>query len=108
MGIISELKSTYNFTRGELSKDINRNPTTKKAYKKVSGLFKTKKKLNQKKSKKPTKRWIEKGKSISTEEALEKIKNYSPKSKYKKIKYKRKPLREIKKKSFSTYLNNSF
>jgi len=99
MSFISEFKSTYNFAKGELRADIKRNPTLTKGYNKIKSL------RTKKRSKKPIKKWVEKGRSIPTEEVFKKIKKKAPKSKYKKIKYKRKPLTKIKKETFSTYLN---
>ena len=93
---MSEVKSTYKFAKGELAGDIKRNPTTRKAY------VKTKKTISKIKNPKKIKvKPIKRGKSITTEEALKKLKKRSPKSTYKKVKYKKKKLKQIKSDVFS-------
>ena len=97
MGIISELKSTYNFAKGELKSDLKRNPTTAKAIKKVKRFAKSPQKI------KFTK--VKRGKSISTEKALKKIKKGVPKSRFKRAKYKSKKSSQIRRETFNIGLN---
>jgi len=96
MGIMSEIRSTYSFAKGELKKDIKRSPTLSRAYDKTKKTFKKPKLVKIVKPKR--------GKSISNEAVLKKLKKSSPKSKYKRVKYKGKTWSGIKKDSFSTTL----
>lgn len=89
MRLLSEIKSTYNYAKGEFKKDVKRSPTLSRAYKKTKNIVKSPKKM--------VKPRLKRGKSISTEDALKKFKKYSPKSKYKKSKYKYKKFSTIRK-----------
>lgn len=95
MGIFTEIKSTYNFAKGELVGDLKRNPTTARALKKTKKFIKTRPKILKNSS-------VKRGKSISTEQALSQLKKDSPKSIYKKKKFSKKPIKMVRSEAWST------
>lgn len=90
------MKSTYKFAKGELARDIKNNPTTRKAYEKSRKVGKF--------IKKPKIKSIKRGKSVSTAKALTQLKKSAPKRRYKRTKYKKKPISQIKSETFSIRL----
>jgi len=100
MGIISEAKSTYRFARGELAKDIKRNPTARKYYAKTKKTIST---IRNPRKMELTR--LKRGKTIPTKDVLSKLKKNVPKSKYQRAKYKKKPIKNIRQNLFSVGLN---
>jgi len=99
MGIMSGIKSTYQFAKGELKKDVKRSPTLSRTYKKTKKTIRSINPKNIKTSK------LKRGKSISNEKVFKKLKKGVPKSKYSRIKYKKKKMSQVRSEIFSTRLN---
>ena len=100
MGIFSGIKSTYKFAKGEFVGDLKRNPTTARALKKtkrtIARVKATPKNLASTK--------LKRGKSLSTEKALNKLRKNAPTSVYKKRKFTKKPIQRIRNEAWSVGL----
>lgn len=97
MGIFNTIKSTYKYAKGEFKSDLKKNPTTSKAIDRV-------KSIKVKIPKKPIFK-VKSGKKLSDTRVLSDLKKKAGvKFNYKKAKYKRKSMKQIRGESFNIRL----